>query len=88
MFEETHDLTYAGWRMRIKNPSTLHHYVEELATQNFVASQSSETRQRLLFLARAAPSVIRRAILFLRSGVSPSLWPRLFRSQQHRSFSP
>lgn len=80
LFEHSSDLAFVGWRMRIKNLDTLRHYVHELQSQQFIADQSAETRQRVYTLAAAAPRVIARSIEFLNGRVPPQLWPLLWRS--------
>ena len=85
IFEETHDLICAAWRMRVPDFTILHHFVEELETQNFLGSHTVQTRERVLLLASAAPRVIRRSAFFLRSEIFPSLWPSLWTHEALRS---
>ena len=81
LFESSGDLPLVAWRLRVKNIDTLSHYIHELQAQTFLSLQSEDTRCQIRSLATIAPQVISVSVHFLRSGVSPSLWPRLWASR-------
>jgi len=78
LFESSGDLPLVAWRLRVKNIDTLSHYIHELQAQTFLSLQSEDTRCQIRSLATIAPQVISVSVHFLRSGVSPSLWPGLW----------
>ena len=79
-FEETNDLSLTAWRLRVKDLSTLRHYVQELQSQSFVARQSLDAKERIRLFSSLGPVVIPAAIRLLKARVNPGLWPTLWSS--------
>jgi len=80
LFELTRDLSYVGWRLRVKGLDTLKHYVQELGCQSYLSDQTRLARRRIQDLSGLLPVLVPTAVQWLEAGINPASWPLLWES--------